>query len=133
MLRIVVKKIYFCLFNPFLIRIKLVLGNVVMVASYFYGKSPYSSGYTELRESRTFLPFLLSFLIFAFYNFCDIFILYHCSTICWGFILRLICLDMCVIILFASVIILFVYDSGRYGTAATSGKKLFMATIYGFQ
>ena len=40
---------------------------------------------------------------------------------------------MCVIFLFVSVIILFVYDSDRYGTVATSGEKLLMATIYGFQ
>ena len=40
---------------------------------------------------------------------------------------------MCVMFLFVSVIILFVYDSDPYGTAATSGKELFMTTIYGFQ
>ena len=40
---------------------------------------------------------------------------------------------MFVIFLFVSVIILFVYDSDRYGTAATSGEELFMTTIYGFQ
>ena len=31
-----------------------------------YGKSPYGSGYTKLRESVTFLPFLFSFLIINF-------------------------------------------------------------------
>ena len=40
---------------------------------------------------------------------------------------------MCIIFLFVSVIILFVYDSDRYGTAATSGKELFMRALYGFQ
>ena len=74
-----------------------------------------------------------SFLIINYYNFTYIFTLHHCSAICWNFILRLICLDMCIIFLFVSVIILFVYDSNRYGTAETSGKKLFMRTIYGFQ
>ena len=104
-----------------------------MVATDMYGKSPYVSGYAELRESMTFLPFLLSFLIINFYNFSCIFTLHHCSAICWDFILRLIRLDMCIIFLFVSVIILFVYDSDRYGTAATSGKELFMITIYWFQ
>ena len=52
------------------------------------------------------------------------FALHHCSAI------RLIRLDMCLVFLFASVIIVFVYDSDRYGTAATSGKELFMVTIY---
>ena len=40
-----------------------------MVATDMYGKSPYGSGYTELRESMTLLPFLFSFLIINFYNF----------------------------------------------------------------
>ena len=40
---------------------------------------------------------------------------------------------MCIIFPFVSVIILFVYDSDKYGTAATSGEELFMTTIYGFQ
>ena len=39
---------------------------------------------------------------------------------------------MCIIFPFDSVIILFVYDSDRHGTAAISRKKLFMITIYGF-
>ena len=104
-----------------------------MIATDMYGKSPYGSGYTELRESMTFLPLLFSFLIINFYNFSYIFTLHHCSVICWDFILRLIRLDMCIIFLFVSVIILFVYDSDRYGTAATSGKELFMITIYWFQ
>ena len=47
-------------------------------------------------------------------------------------ILRLICLDIGIIFLFDSVILL-VYDNDRYGTAATSGKELFMISIYGFQ
>ena len=51
------------------------------------------------------------------------FALHHCSAI------RLIRLDMCLVFLFASVIIVFVYDSDRYGTAATSGKELFMIAI----
>ena len=46
------------------------------------------------------------------------FALHHCSAI------RLIRLDMCLVFLFASVIIVFVYDSDRYGTAATSEKEL---------
>ena len=100
-----------------------------MVATDMYGKSPYGSGYTELRESMTFLPFLFSFLINSFYNFSYIFTLHHCSNICWDFILRSICLDMCIVFLFVSVIILFVCDSDRYGTAATSGKELFMIAI----
>ena len=37
-----------------------------MVATGMYGKSPYKSGYTELRESMTFLPVLFSFLIINF-------------------------------------------------------------------
>ena len=36
---------------------------------------------------------------------------------------------MCVIFLFVSVIILFVYDCDRYGTAAMAGEELL--TIYG--
>ena len=104
-----------------------------MVATDMYGKSPYGSGYTELRESVTFLPPFFSFLIINFCNLSYIFTLHHCSAICWDFILRLIRLDMCIIFLFVSVIILFVYDSDRYGTAATSGKELFMITIYLFQ
>ena len=40
---------------------------------------------------------------------------------------------MCITSLFVSVIILFVYDSDRYGTAATSGGELFMTIIYGVQ
>ena len=101
-----------------------------MVATDMYRKSPYGSRYTELRESRTFLPFLFNFRIINFYNFSYIFTLHHCSAIRWDFILRLIRLDMCIIFLFVSVIILFVYDSDRYGTAATFGKELFMITIY---
>ena len=104
-----------------------------MVATDMYGKSPYGSGYTESRESMTFLPFLFSFLIINFYNFSYTFTFHHCSAIYWDFILRLIRLDMCIIFLSVSVIILFVYDSDRYGTAATSGKELFMITIYWFQ
>ena len=42
-------------------------------------------------------------------------------------------LDMYLVFVFVSVIIVSVYDSDRYGTAATSGKKLFMITIYRFQ
>ena len=93
-----------------------------MVATDMYGKSPYRSGYTESRKSVTSLRFLLSFLIVKFYNFSYIFTLHHCSAICWGFILRLIRLDMCIIFLFVSVIIVFVYDSDGYRTDATSGK-----------
>ena len=104
-----------------------------MVTTDMYVKSPYGSGYTELRESVTFLPPFFSFLIINFCNLIYIFTLHHCSAICWDFILRLIRLDMCIIFLFVSVIILFVYDSDRYGTAATSGKELFMITIYWFQ
>ena len=40
---------------------------------------------------------------------------------------------MCLVFLSVSVIIVFVYDSDRYGAAATSGKELFMITIYLFQ
>ena len=40
---------------------------------------------------------------------------------------------MCLVFLFVKVIIAFVYDSDQYGTAATSGKELFMAIIYWFQ
>ena len=40
---------------------------------------------------------------------------------------------MCLVFLFVSVIIAFVYDSDRYGTAATSAKELFMITVYWFQ
>ena len=116
--------------TQFLIRIRLLPINVVMVATDMYRKSPYGSRYTELRESMTFLPFLFNFRIINFYNFSYIFTLHHCSAIRWDFILRLIRLDMCIIFLFVSVIILFVYDSDRYGTAATFGKELFMITIY---
>ena len=80
-----------------------------------------------------FTIFFLCFLIINFHNFSYIFTFHHCSTICWNFLSRLICLDMCIIFLFFSVIILFVYDSDRYGTAATSGKELFMRALYGFQ
>ena len=81
-----------------------------MAAADMYGKSPYESGYTKLRGSMTFLPFLFSFLIINFYNFSYIFTLHHGSAIC--------------------VIILIVYDSDQHGTAATSGKELFVITIY---
>ena len=108
-------------------------GNVVMVATDMYGKSPCGIGYTELRESMTFSPFLFSLLIINFYNFSYTFTLHHCFTICWDFILRLICLDMRITFLFVSVIILFVYDSDQYGTAAAFGNELLMATIYWFQ
>ena len=60
----------------------------------------------KLHKSVTFLPFLLSFLMISLYNFNYIFTLRHCSAICWDFILRLICLDMC-IILFLLVLLLF--------------------------
>ena len=106
---------------------------MVMVATDMYGKSPYGSGYTELHESVTFLQFLFSFLIINFYNFSFIFTLHHCSAICWDFFLRLICLDIHLVFLFVSVIIVFVYDSDRYETAATSEKELFMITTYLFQ
>ena len=72
-------------------------------------------------------------LIINFYNFSYIFTLHHYSAICRDFILRLTRLDMCIMFLFVSVIILFVYDSDRYGTAATSGKELFMINIILFQ
>ena len=42
----------------------------------------------------------------------------------------LIRLDKCLVFLSASVIIVFVYDSDRYGTAATSEKELFMVTKF---
>ena len=48
-------------------------------------------------------------LIINFYNFSYIFTLHHCSAVCWDLISRLICLDMCIIFLFVSVIVLFVY------------------------
>ena len=35
---------------------------------------------------------------------------------------------MCLVFLFVSVIIVFVYDSDRYGAAATSEKELFIIT-----
>ena len=87
----------------------------------------------NLHKSMTLLPFLFSFLIINFHNFCYIFTLHHCSVICWDFILRITCLDKYIKFLFVSVIMLFVYDSDRYGTAARSGWELFMTTIYGFQ
>ena len=104
-----------------------------MVTTDMYVKSPYGSGYTELRESVTFLPPFFSFLIINFCNLIYIFTLHHCSAICWDFILRLIRLDVCIIFQFISVIILFIYNSDQYGTTATSPKELFMITIYGFQ
>ena len=81
-----------------------------MVATDMCGKNPYGCGYMELRETMTFLPFLFSFIIINFYNFSYIFTLHHGSAIC--------------------VIILFVYDSDQHGTPATSGKELFVITIY---
>ena len=101
-----------------------------MVATDMYRKSPHGSRYTELRESMPFLAILFNFLIINFYNFSYICTLHHCSAIRWDFILRLIRLDMCIIFLFVSVIIAFVYDSDRYGTAATFGKEFFMITTY---
>ena len=101
-----------------------------MVATDMYGKSPYGSGYTELRESVTFLPPFFSFLIINFCNLSYIFTLHHCSAICWDFILRLIPLDMCVMFLFVSVIIVFVYDCWHVWKGAF---YLFMITIYWFQ
>ena len=96
-----------------------------MVATDMYGKNLYGSGYTELRKSITFLSFLFGFLIINFYDFSYIFTLQNCSTICWDSIVRLIRLDMCTIFLFFSVIILFVYDIYRYGTAANVSKVAF--------
>ena len=52
------------------------------MATDMYEQSPYGSGYMELRESMTFLPFLLSCLFINFYNFSYIFTLHHCSAIC---------------------------------------------------
>ena len=81
--------------------------------------------------------------VWPFYHFCLVFqllifittVIVLLSTIILPFaeILRLIFLDMNIILLSASVIILFVYDSDLYGTAATPGKELLMITIYGFQ
>ena len=104
-----------------------------MATTDMYRKSPCGSEYMELREGMTFLPFFFSFLIINFYNFSYIFTLHHCSAICWDFILRLIRFDMCLIFLFVSVIIVFVYESDRYGSATTSGKELFMITTYWLQ
>ena len=103
------------------------------MATDMYGESTYVSGFTELRGSMNFLPFLLSFLIISFSNFSYIFTLHHCYAICRDLNSRLICLDMCIIFLFVRVTILFVYDSDRYGTAPKSGMELFMTTTYGFQ
>ena len=61
-----------------------------MVAIGIYGKSLYGSGYRDLRENITFLPFLFRFLIINLYNFSYIFTLHHRSAIFWYFILRLI-------------------------------------------
>ena len=83
-----------------LLLLRLETGKVVMVATDMYGKSPYGSAYTELRESMTFLPFSFNFLIINFHNFSYIFALHHYSAICWDFILRLICFDTCIIFLF---------------------------------
>ena len=102
-----------------------------MVATDIHGKGAHRIRLPELRKSMT-LPFLLKLLIFNFNNFCYIFTLHHCSAISWNFDFRLICLNMGVIFLFVSVI-LFAYDSDQYGTAATSGEKLLMTIIYGFQ
>ena len=90
--------------------------------------------YAKLWPFLKVLPFLMfSFLIINFFNFSYTFTLHHCSAICWDFILRLIRLDMFLVFLFVSVIIVSVYDSDRYGTAATPGKELFMITIYWLQ
>ena len=97
--------------TQFVIRTKLEPRNMVMVATVMYVKSPYGSRYTELRESMNFLPFLFSFLIIIFITS----VTFLLSTI---------------VLLFGKI---FVYDSDCYGTAATSGKELFMITIYGFQ
>ena len=37
-----------------------------MVATDMYGESPYGRGYTKLRESITFLPYLFGFLMINF-------------------------------------------------------------------
>ena len=133
-LGIVPKEVHSHYSTQLLIRIRLVPGNVILWSPMICTeKNPYGSGYMELRESMTFLPFLFSFFIINFYNLSYIFNLHHCSAICWDFILRLISLDMSIIFLFVSVIMLFVYDSDWYGTAATSEKELFMVTFYGFQ
>ena len=96
-------------------------------------KSPYGSWCTGSRKSMIYLSFLFRFLVITFYNFCCIFTLYHYSAICWDFMLSLICLNMCVILLFIILIILFVYDGGRYETAATSGAELLVTIIHRFQ
>ena len=73
--------------TQFLIMIRLVPGNVVMVATDMYGKSSYGSGYTELGESMKFLPFLFSWLLTMITS--VIFIFHNCFAICCCFILRL--------------------------------------------
>ena len=45
------------------------------------------------------------------------------------FYLKVICLDMCIIFLFVSVILLFVFYGDRYGTAVTSGTELLVTII----
>ena len=103
-----------------------------MVATDMYGKSPYGSTYTKLRKRATILPLLFRFLIITFYSFCYFFTLYRRSATFWDFILRLICLDLCAIFFFVSVIILFGFRWWSYGTAGASGARLLEKVINGF-
>ena len=60
--------------TQFLIRMRLLTENVVLIATSIFGKSPYRSEYTELRKSKTFLEILFQFLINFSCNFgCNIF------------------------------------------------------------
>ena len=118
--------------TQFLVIIRLVPGNVVMVATDMYGKSSYGSGYTELRESMTFLPFLFSY----YDNFCYIYFpQLFCHLLMFYFQVKVNKVNMCTIFLFIRVLIFFVcvYNSNRYGTATASGKEFSMASIYDFQ
>ena len=66
-------------------------------------------------RKNDFLPFLLSLVIFNFIT-SVIFLLSIFDLLFAEIYLRLICLDICVMFLFVSVVIFFVDDSDQYET-----------------
>ena len=131
-LEIALNEIQSAYLTHFLIRVRLVPGNVVMVATDMYAKSPYGSGHTRLRKSMTFLPFFFRFSVIAFI----ISVMFLLCTIVLPFPEIYIKVDLFrnvrYIYFFVIVIIFFVYDDNRYGTVAMSGVEPLLTIIYRF-
>ena len=94
-----------------------------------YRKSFLGYWYIKLRVSMTFSQFLFRFLNNDFYDFCYDF--YSLSLFCQ--LLKFYYKDyfsvMCVISLFLSVTIVFVFDGGWFWAAATSGVEPFVRIV----